>query len=166
MSFAGPAAYNHHGMKRRASPHAGLVLLLVALSVTVAPGCVHRVLLVRTEPSGADVYINGQKVGRSPVEHEFHFYLPMDIEVRKYNAREGGYRAVHRVKDPKIPWHQHFPLDLLTEFLVPWPIRDVHEVDIPLERETRTFSTPADEEELERKIEAIRQSFVSSRDDP
>lgn len=148
-------------MKRRASPTATLVsLLLVALAT---PACVERILVVRTEPSGADVYINGQKAGTTPLEHEFDFYLPMDIELRKYDAREGGYRAVHLVKDPKIPWHQYFPLDLVTEFLVPWPIRDVHYVDVELQPETRTVD--ALREELEQKVEEIRRTLVIESDE-
>ncbi len=150
-------------MKRRASPTTTLVfLLLLALAALVTPGCVERILVVRTQPSGADVYINGQKVGTTPLEYEFDFYLPMDIELRKYDTREGGYRAVHLVKDPRIPWHQYFPLDLVTEFLVPWPIRDVHHVDVELQPETRSFSTLRDE--LKQKIEEVRRTLVIESD--
>ncbi len=146
-------------MKRRASPTATLVsLLLLALAT---PGCVERILVVRTEPSGADVYINGEMAGTTPLEHEFDFYLPMDIELRKYDV-EGGYRAVHLVKDPKIPWYQYFPLDLVTEFLVPWPIRDVHHVDVELQP-TRDFGE-REEQELERKVEEIRRTLVIESD--
>ncbi len=149
-------------MKRRASPTATLVsLLLLALAT---PGCVERILVVRTEPSGADVYINGQKVGATPLEYEFDFYLPMDIELRKYDARKGGYRAVHLVKDPKIPWYQYFPLDLVTEFLVPWQIRDVHHVDVELQPETRTFGTLHERRELEQRVEEIRRTLVIESD--
>ncbi len=149
-------------MKRRASPTATVVsLLLLALAT---PGCVERILVVRTEPSGADVYINGEMAGTTPLEHEFDFYLPMDIELRKYDVHEGGYRAVHLVKDPKIPWHQHFPLDLVTEFLVPWPIRDVHHVNVELQPETRTFSTLHERRELEQRVEEIRRTLVIESD--
>lgn len=149
-------------MKRRASPATTLVVLLPLALAVVTPGCVQRILVVRTQPSGADVYINGQKAGTTPLEYEFQFYLPMDIELRKYDAHEGGYRAVHLVKDPKIPWHQYFPLDLVTEFLVPWPIRDVHHVDVELQPETRSFRTLRDE--LTQKIEAIRRTLVIESD--
>ncbi len=153
-------------MKRRASPTTTLVsaLLLLVLAALVTPGCVERILVVRTQPSGADVYINGQKAGTTPLEYEFDFYLPMDIELRKYDALEGGYRAVHLVKDPKIPWHQYFPLDLVTEFLVPWPIRDVHYVDVDLQPETRTLRTQDEQTELEKKIEEIRRTPASESD--
>jgi hypothetical protein len=147
-------------MKRRVSPRAGVVLVPLLLEALVTSGCVERILVVRTEPSGADVYINGQRAGVTPLEHEFDFYLPMDIELRKFDDRE-GYRSVHLVKDPKIPWHQHFPLDFLIEFLVPWPIRDVHHVDVELE-ETRTFTREEwrdFEQELERKVEAARRTL-------
>ncbi len=147
-------------MKRRASPTTTLVsLLLLALAT---PGCVERILVVRTQPSGADVYINGQKAGATPLEYAFDFYLPMDIELRKYDADEGGYRAVHLVKDPKIPWHQYFPLDLVTEFLVPWPIRDVHYVDVELQP-TRIFGEQ-EQQELEQKVEEIRRTLVIESD--
>ncbi len=151
-------------MKRTASPRAALVLLPLLLEALVTSGCVERILVVRTEPSGADVYINGQKVGVTPLEHEFDFYLPMDIELRRYDAREGGYRAVHLVKDPEIPWHQHFPLDFLIEFLVPWPIRDVHHVDVELVPETRTLRTDEERRRLELEVEEIRRTLVSDSD--
>lgn len=138
---------------------------MIVTGMLAAPGCVERVLVVRSEPRGAVVYVGGQRVGVTPLEHSFHFYGTVDVELRKYDPRTGGYRAVHLEKELKIPWHQYFPLDLLTEFLIPWPIRDVHYVDVTLEPETRTFSTLEEQNALEEKVEEIRKTFRRENDE-
>ncbi len=108
-------------LKRLTVPAA--LLLALALS-----GCVERLISVRTEPSDAAVFINGKLVGETPLEHEIDFYGVVDIVVR----REGHVSQRTRV-ELEAPWHQTFPIDFFAEFLVPWTIRDQHEVSVTLE---------------------------------
>jgi hypothetical protein len=108
-------------LKRPIAP----VALLLALALS---GCVERLISVRTEPSDATVFINGKLVGETPLDHEFDFYGVIDVVVR----REGHVSQRERV-ELEVPWHQIFPLDFFAEFLVPWTIRDEHEVTIALE---------------------------------
>lgn len=146
-------------MKRRESRARWLALLINVTVALIPCGCVHRILVVRTEPSGADVYIGGEKVGVTPLEYTFDVYGTLDVELRKYDEHD-GYRAVHLEKELKIPWHQQFPLDFITEFLIPWPMYDVHHIDVTLQPETRTFDS-LERQELEEKVKEARRALVN-----
>ncbi len=122
-----------------------------------------RLLVVRSQPSGAVVYVNGDEAGVTPLEHPFFFYGTVDLELRS-----GGYRAAHLEKKLTIPWYQYFPLDFITEFLVPWPVRDVHTVDIELERYPeevpegqRSALTREERRSLEEKAAEMRRTLTA-----
>ena len=103
----------------------GPVVLLLTLPLC---GCVERIISVRSDPSGAEVFINGKQAGTTPLEHEIDFYGALDVVVR----HEGHLSRRTRI-DPTAPWHQVFPVDFVAEFLVPWTIRDQHDVLVTLE---------------------------------
>ncbi|MEM7230994.1 MAG: PEGA domain-containing protein [Planctomycetota bacterium] len=91
-------------------------------------GCVERVLQVRTAPEGADVYLNGTKIGTTPLDHDFAFYGTVSVLLRK-----DGYRSRHVVKELVVPWYETFPLDFFAENVVPITLRDEHAIDVSLE---------------------------------
>lgn len=100
-----------------------LVLALCLLSL----GCVQRRLTIRTNPPGALVYIDDYEIGTTPVSTSFTYY-----GTRKIRLVKDGYQTVtinHRIS---APWYQYFPLDFVSENLVPVDIRDERALDFQL----------------------------------
>ncbi|MHC5079610.1 MAG: PEGA domain-containing protein, partial [Planctomycetota bacterium] len=58
------------------------VFFLLSLGVLV-PGCVERTIEVRSDPPGAEVYLDRAFRGRTPVRLPFHHYGVREITVRK-----------------------------------------------------------------------------------
>jgi hypothetical protein len=107
-------------------------LPIVAVAcLALSTACVERTVSIRTEPEGARVYLNDQEIGRSPVTVPFTWYGDYEVIVRK-----DGYQTVathHRIK---APWYQTPGIDLISECLVPFTIRDHHETPLyRMERE-------------------------------
>jgi hypothetical protein len=102
-----------------------LVVALVAALVT--PGCVQRRMTIRSNPPGALVYVDDYQLGATPVSHDFVYY-----GTRKIRLVKDGYETL-TVRQPfPLPWYQYFPLDFVTENLIPWEIRDERVVDLAL----------------------------------
>ena len=87
--------------------------LLFVLALLPA-GCVRRGLVVETEPAGAEVWIDGDLVGLTPVRVPFAHYGTREIVVSK-----GGYARIQETRPVEPPWFERFPLDFVTENL--WP---------------------------------------------
>jgi len=103
-----------------------LALLTVALLLT-APGCVQRRMTIRSNPPGALVYVDDYQLGTTPVSHDFVYY-----GTRKIRLVKDGYETL-TVRQPfPLPWYQYFPLDFVTENLIPWEIRDERVVDLAM----------------------------------
>lgn len=87
-------------------------------------GCaVDRTLTIRTEPDGALVTLNDQEVGRSPITVPFTWYGDYDIVIRK-----SGFETLKTHYRVDAPWHQQPGIDLITESLAPWIVRDRREL--------------------------------------
>ena len=104
-------------------------LLIFALVALVAlSGCVVRELIIKSDPSGATVYINGREEGKTPLVKTFDFYGSREIALRMR-----GYHTAAKVVTPSVPWYEFFPLDLITEILLPVRLHDRHEYSFTLE---------------------------------
>jgi hypothetical protein len=95
---------------------AGFALVLLP---TLLPGCVSRKLFLVTDPPGARVTVDGRVVGATPYAAEYLSYGTRRVELEL----DGHARRVERV-DIGLPWWQVFPLDVVTDLLVPWTIED------------------------------------------
>jgi hypothetical protein len=104
-----------------------LVVLLVAVAVCAAPGCVRRRLTVRTTPPGALVYIDGQFIGTTPVSTDFTYYGTRKIELIK-----DGFETQTVKQEFSPPWYQYPGLDFINENLNPREIRDERELHFTL----------------------------------
>jgi hypothetical protein len=96
--------------------------LLLALCLA---GCVEHKLLVRSEPPGATIFVDGREVGdtaEGPVEVPFDFY-----GTRVVTARKPGFVPARVEVELDPPWWQVFPLGFFTDVLWPGTIEDVHE---------------------------------------
>ena len=97
---------------------------LAVAALLVTPGCIQRVMHVRSDPPGAAVWMNDREVGRTPFDREFLWYGNYDVV-----ARADGRQTVKTTREVDAPWWQIVPLDALTDFL---PLRDDHRIDLTL----------------------------------
>ena len=110
-----------------AAPSPALALL-AALLVLGASGCrAHRTLEIRTNPPGARVVLDQEVLGTSPVKVEFWHY-----GVRRVTASYPGYRTYSRQFEVDPPWYARFPLDIISEVVLPIGWEDDHVVDVEL----------------------------------
>jgi hypothetical protein len=123
--------------------HALTALALVGLACLT--GCVERKLIIRTEPSGAPVFVDQQYVGRTgphgKLDLPFIYYGTREVRVgpiRQVQRDEEGeiisdsllYHEQTRAVEVDRPWYQRFPVDFFAEVLWPATIRDYREVDV------------------------------------
>ena len=90
-------------------------------------GCVHRRLTVRTNPPGAEVYVDNYPIGTSPVSTSFLYY-----GTRKFRLVKDGYETLTVEQKIPAPWYQYFPLDFVSENVWPGEIRDEQTLDFQL----------------------------------
>jgi hypothetical protein len=85
-------------------------------------------MTIRSNPPGALVYVDDYQIGTTPVSHDFVYY-----GTRKIRLVKDGYETL-TVRQPfPIPWYEYFPLDFVSENLVPWEIRDERVVDLAMQ---------------------------------
>jgi hypothetical protein len=89
-------------------------------------GCVERILEVQSNPPGALVYLNGQEMGRTPVERAFTWYGTHDVTVR-----HEGYETIKKGEPVIAPFYEWIPFDLVSE-LLPIPITNRHRLTYDL----------------------------------
>ncbi len=119
-----------------------LALALAAGCAASGAGCVERLLQIRSDPPGAEVFVNGVRAGLTPLDHRFDFYGTFDISLR---AKD--HLSVHRLEKVNPPWYELMPLDFVTENLVPFKVRDRHRLRYALEP-----ARPIEDEELDREV--------------
>lgn len=125
-----------------------LRLLLLVLG---AAGCApERLLRVESQPPGALVRLDDLVIGRTPLEHHFEHY-----GARRLTLSLTGYTPWSERVELDAPWHATFPIDLITEVLIPLGLRDVHEVSAVLEPYEEVSEVP-DIEPLIERAEAVR----------
>lgn len=100
----------------------------VALLALVFTGCVERELRVESEPTGADVYLDGKLAGKTPYSEKFIFYGTRGLLLRR-----DGYTPAEQLVPIRAPWYQIIPLDFIFEFVWPGDLKDLHEVRVTLE---------------------------------
>jgi hypothetical protein len=103
------------------------VAFVVCLAAS-SPGCVQRRMTIRSNPPGALVYVDDYEIGHTPVSHDFVYY-----GTRKIKLEKDGYETLVVRQPFPLPWYQIFPLDFVTENLVPWEIRDERMVDLAMQ---------------------------------
>ena len=103
--------------------------LLLALAPLCLAGCVDRLISIRSDPDGAEVYVDGEKVGKTPVDVPYVWYGTREIMVEKR-----GYREVRERVALNPPWWQYPGFDFITDVLIPFTITDREEFAFTLER--------------------------------
>jgi hypothetical protein len=91
-------------------------------------GCVRRRLTVRSNPPGAVVYVDDQRVGHTPVSTEFTYY-----GTRKIRLVKDGYETVSTLQTLDPPWYEIPPVDFVSENLIGRELRDERVLDFQLQ---------------------------------
>jgi hypothetical protein len=110
---------------RQSTPSLGAALILI-LAAGLS-GCVDRRFVFETAPPGAIVYVNDRYIGPAPVDLPFAYY-----GTYRFVFDADGYERL--TVDEKItsPWWAYFPLDFITENLIPVTIRDIRYIQKPM----------------------------------
>lgn len=122
------------------------MLAAVALALAL-PGCLHRRLMVRSDPPGAVVFVDDYEIGTTPVSHDFTYY-----GTRKIRLVKDGYETLTVLQPIPPPWYEWPPIDFFSENFVPGEIRDYHTLSYRL---TPQVVVPVDE--LRQRAEQLRQ---------
>lgn len=101
-------------------------LLLVALT-----GCTSRRLTIRSEPSGALVEVDGQRLGLTPVSMDFVHH-----GTREITLSAPGYETLTLQQPTPAPWYQKFPVDFVSDHFLPF--RAINRYDFTYQLTPRT----------------------------
>ena len=119
--------------------------LLVAVCVValMTTGCSKRTLMIDSSPQGADVILNHQPVGRTPVSVEFTYYgqYGFELSLPVDHPEYANYGKLNEVRTIRSPLHQRFPADLVTDLMVPATVEDNHAVLLQLPPADKEYPT-------------------------
>jgi len=94
-------------------------------------GCVERRLTINTNPSGAQVLLNDEDIGVSPVTTSFKWYGDYNIMIRK-----AGCETLNTHQKLNPPWYDYFPFDFFAQVLYPGRIVDSYQWSFELKPST------------------------------
>ncbi len=97
-------------------------LLLFCILIVSVAGCVERKLTINTNPAGAQVFLNDEEIGISPVTTSFNWYGDYNITIRKQ-----GCETLQTHRKLQAPLHDFAPFDFVTQILYPGRIVDSYE---------------------------------------
>jgi hypothetical protein len=131
------------------------LLLAACLAVLSQTGCVERFLAIHSDPPGAAVYLDGEKVGTTPCDIPYIWYGTRDLilELR-------GYTLIREQVTLSPPWWQIIPLDLITDIVIPFTIRDRMAVSYTLE------TAPVSREEVDTVLKRAAELRAKAGGDP
>lgn len=92
----------------------------------VLSGCVRRQLTIRSEPPGAVLIVNDEKLGTTPLTYDFMWYGWYRMLLTK-----PGYERLDDHVELKAPWYLWIPMDLAME-LMPFTVRDDRQLSYTL----------------------------------
>jgi PEGA domain len=125
-----------------------LAVTLFASGVLALGGCnsVYRRVLVRSDPPGARVLLDGQEVGYTPVGIPFTWY-----GTRQLTLIKPGFETRTECVTVSSPWYEFVPIDFVSDNLLPYHVADRHEINWQLRPQT---VVPL--EQLEERAESLR----------
>lgn len=100
-----------------------VVLLLLGMT-----GCVERRFLVTTDPPGTIVQVNGKTIGAAPIDVPFTYYGNYRLTLIR-----DGYQTMVVDQPINTPWYEYYPLDFVSENLIPWTVRDIRRFQYKME---------------------------------
>jgi hypothetical protein len=127
-----------------------LAWLMAALAFWGLTGCVERRLVIRSEPSGAPVWLDEVYLGETPLEHSFAHYGVRRVRVGPVRNEAGRltHEEVEREAVTESPWYETFPLDFFFEVVYPFRLTDEHALPVFMLPPVPTDPAPHGEERL------------------
>ncbi len=104
-----------------------------------------RTLEITSDPPGAEVRLDDSKVGLTPVSIPFEHY-----GIRRVTLYKEGFRTHSEQIELGPRWYSRFPLDLVTEVLIPLGIDDRRRHHIDLVQGEEVMSLPSLRSVIER----------------
>lgn len=104
------------------------VLLLAAVVTFGQFGCVHRRLMVNSNPPGAMVLAEGREIGYTPTAVDFTYYGQRELTLIK-----DGYETTTRMVPIRAPWYQWPVVDFFSENLWPFHTTNRQSVSVDLQ---------------------------------
>ncbi len=102
---------------------------------------------IRSDPPDAFVFVDGNNVGKTPLETKFTWYGKVNLVVEK-----PGFKTIESISNLPVSWYQVFPLSIIVDVFVPWNTKDRREFSFKLE----PYSAPHDIEELKKGMDDAR----------
>jgi hypothetical protein len=133
------------------------------LAAAAALGCVERRLLIRSEPSGAPVWVDEVPVGQTPVDYEFAHYGVRRVRVGPLRDEQGNltHLAAEQLVEVRAPWYETFPIDFFAEVIWPATLVDEHQAPtLQLQEAPEAGRRPTAEE-----VEQIRERARAYREE-
>ena len=124
-------------------------IVISVLAVTaLLSGCVERTLILRSDPPGATVVVNGDETGVAPAKLHFDTYGTFEVVMSAPRCHR--LRALVPVQPP---WYERIPIDFFAETLWPVTIHDEHLVTLKLEPLSEEKAAGADLDQRERQLQ-------------
>jgi hypothetical protein len=142
-SGPGSVGFSHgffHGAASR------LIALGLLAAACLSSGCVYRRIIVRSDPPGARVILDGQEVGYTPTGIPFTYY-----GTRRLTLVKPGFETHTELVTIPPPWYQWFPADFVSDNLLPTHVADRHDIDRQLSPQT---VVPLDQ--LQQRADSLR----------
>jgi len=124
----------------------------VALALALCGCRAERHIYFTSDPPGAQLRVDGELVGRTPYDLRFEAYGSRHVTMQRQ-----GYRRYTGVLELKTPWYSYFPLDFISEILLPFGWKDIHRLEVTLEPHTGEVTRPDLEGDLLR-AESLRRA--------
>jgi hypothetical protein len=111
-------------------PKHALTFALVGALLAGASGCrAQRELVINSDPPGARIRLDDVLLAEKTPAH-----IPFkDYGVRRVTLYLDGYVTYSEAVEVKPPWYGYFPLDFVSEILIPVGWRDRHRLRVKLE---------------------------------
>ncbi len=139
------------------SIHENKIAAVAAALVLASAGCVERTIEVRSDPSGARVYLDRAFRGRTPLSIPFHHYGSRHVAVELE-----GYRPQAEARALWPPWYEIFPLDFLSECLLPFTLYDRRMFAFRLKKKGEPFALEGRERrDLIERGNALREAHAT-----
>lgn len=95
--------------------------ILLIFFLMILCGCVERKITIVSDPPGSSVWLDGKKIGTTPVTTPFVFHGTREITLQKK-----GYEIISSMEKVSMPIYQIFPIDFFAEFCCPYTFQDTH----------------------------------------
>lgn len=104
-----------------------IVLSILAI-LALLTGCVERTLILRSDPPGATVVVDGDELGVAPAKLHFETYGTFEVVMSAPH-----YHRLRALVPVKPPWYEQIPLDFFSEAVWPGKVLDEHLVTLKLD---------------------------------